>query len=668
MSYAVSRGHFSLTALVFALMIFGAYGWHSASGTATEGMTISSSTQSDIANLVWLSEDTWMDFPGCDAVSVFDVRDGTAIFRGPTRASPARLAATSDFSHIVAAPSQSWGPFGFLYLVHRNPAGLDAWSAVQPVVGTSFAPLGGIAVLSDDDSILVSTASVITPNRLTPTPQLGISPVSPFKIEKYRLSEIWRDGDVWRLGPLHGELEVPGLVAQMIRPGTSDVVHAVLENDRWGVVSIDGESMMRLASDIAIPAPDNLIFRGPNKATGWIMGDVSPDGRYFLVGRGRSRHLTVADLQERTSWTLPVDDVEWNVGISFNEGWFNSGTLAIHHGSKVGVYTFLPDALLLQGSVDVSLTYVGGGGGPLASVAWTASGDGLVAADIKGESEFAVFDVDGGIRLRTRITACPLPEGGAQAPNDIITANGFVSPSATVTLIETATLTPDTTIPAPTRTSTAEVTSPTPTTSPIYLPVLLSEECTPDLEHADILLVLDASTSMLDTATTVESKMDLAIRAAQLFLTLLTEDDQVGVVWFNVESVLEQELTSDLGSARSALGRIENSEFTRIDLGLRVAREELLSDRTIPGNRSVIIILTDGKANPVPVEAALAEADAAKEAGVTLFTIGLGHEDDLDADALEAMASRPDYYYHTPHAQDLSEIYKEIHAHIPCPG
>lgn len=51
-------------------------------------------------------------------------------------------------------------------------------------------------------------------------------------------------------------------------------------------------------------------------------------------------------------------------------------------------------------------------------------------------------------------------------------------------------------------------------------------------------------------------------------------------------------------------------------------------------------------------------AEEAKRGGIIIFTIGLG--DDLDFGALERIASRPEYYYHAPSAEDLAGIYQAI--------
>ena len=57
-------------------------------------------------------------------------------------------------------------------------------------------------------------------------------------------------------------------------------------------------------------------------------------------------------------------------------------------------------------------------------------------------------------------------------------------------------------------------------------------------------------------------------------------------------------------------------------------------------------------------------AAVAKARGVTVFTIGLGN--DLDAEALTAMASRPAFAYRAPDAEDLAGVYRRLAAAMPC--
>jgi Mg-chelatase subunit ChlD len=180
------------------------------------------------------------------------------------------------------------------------------------------------------------------------------------------------------------------------------------------------------------------------------------------------------------------------------------------------------------------------------------------------------------------------------------------------------------------------------------------------------MLVLDASTSMLELVAPARTKRDAATDAARRFLDLLKPRDQAGIAYFNDRAVLLQELTSDRAALSAALDLIENRQFTRLDLGIAVGAVELASPRHRPGNRPVLVLLTDGKANPEPVESALAEADRAKAAGVTLFVIGLGRPEDLDDAALRQIATVPDFYHQTSDAAALAAIYEEIAGTIPC--
>jgi Mg-chelatase subunit ChlD len=173
---------------------------------------------------------------------------------------------------------------------------------------------------------------------------------------------------------------------------------------------------------------------------------------------------------------------------------------------------------------------------------------------------------------------------------------------------------------------------------------------------------------MLDPTAAGGSKLDAARAAARAFLASLRlgTGDQAALVAFHADAWLVRPLTSDLASLEAGLAGLRTGTQTRIDRGIGVARAELTSSRHLPDNLPVMVVLTDGRNNPVPVEAALAEAASAKDAGLVLFTIGLGQ--DLDAAALVAMASRPDYAYFAPEAEELADIYRAIAVAIPCPA
>ena len=238
---------------------------------------------------------------------------------------------------------------------------------------------------------------------------------------------------------------------------------------------------------------------------------------------------------------------------------------------------------------------------------------------------------------------------------------------------ETNTPPPRVTTPTPTETQPPPTDTPSPTPSPtstrvpgpIYLPLMLKEHCDPKRMHADVALVIDASLTMTEHTRAGRTKIEAAKEAAGLFMDAMAfPDDQVAIVSFNADAYVLHSLSGDGDSARAALDAIENQEFTRIDLGIERAREQLTGPSHDVHNVRAIILLTDGRSNPVPVSQALDAAEAARREGITLYTVGLG--DECETEALREMASRPECFHYAPDGEDLSAIYAELAAWIPC--
>jgi Mg-chelatase subunit ChlD len=199
----------------------------------------------------------------------------------------------------------------------------------------------------------------------------------------------------------------------------------------------------------------------------------------------------------------------------------------------------------------------------------------------------------------------------------------------------------------------------------------LGESCKPQARHVDVLLAIDTSSSMLEPTSAGRTKLDAARVAAETFLDQLQlPSDQAGVAWFNAAAGLAAPLTGDRAVLRRALTGLSTAALTRIDLGVGVAHAELTGPRHVPGHGMVMIVLTDGRANPGPATTAVAAAARAKADGVTLFTVGLGG--DLDEAALAEMAGpcrdTPgcSYFFHASDAETLAEVYRRIAGVIPC--
>ena len=232
-------------------------------------------------------------------------------------------------------------------------------------------------------------------------------------------------------------------------------------------------------------------------------------------------------------------------------------------------------------------------------------------------------------------------------PTPTSTATPTITPLPTETPLPTATLTP---------TATA-----TGVPVPIYLPVALYERCDPTLQRADIVLVLDTSSSMLGP------KLEDAKSAAAAFVGLLElrpDRDQVAIVRFDAEGELVHQLSADRGSIQRSLSSLDAGRGTHVDAGLLSALDEMRSARRREANTPIIILLTDGIHAGEP-GADREAAAAVRDAGIALYSIGLGA--DVDEVALQEMAGDSSRYYFAPDSSSLAEIYHEVAKAIECP-
>jgi YVTN family beta-propeller protein len=199
-----------------------------------------------------------------------------------------------------------------------------------------------------------------------------------------------------------------------------------------------------------------------------------------------------------------------------------------------------------------------------------------------------------------------------------------------------------------------------------YLPMVSFCEATPI--WADIALVIDTSGSMADpTEPGGVTKLAAAKTAAATFLTFLdftNQRDQASLVSFDNIATLEHPLSRNEVTLLTAINNLQLGNLTRMDLGLQTALLELTGIRHDPDNQTVIIFLTDGYPNGTTEAEVLAQALLAKNAGITIFTIGLGSG--VNSSLLQAVASTPAYYYPSPSTGDLSAIYQQIASSLAC--
>jgi len=251
------------------------------------------------------------------------------------------------------------------------------------------------------------------------------------------------------------------------------------------------------------------------------------------------------------------------------------------------------------------------------------------------------------------------------------TATSAPTATAVPSATETATLLPTTEVPPTvegTRTATPGPATATPNPSRAFLPVLLKDACKPSELHTNVMLVIDASTSM-DQQAGEATKLQAAKHAALTFVDMLQLGyDYAGVVAFNNTAHLLSPLTADGGALRDSIARIETARGTRIDLAIESASAALREGSVAvgQGNNRVMVLLTDGRPDAGTAPLALATANEAKADGIIIYAIGLGS--DVDSQLLRSIASSDDTYLEAPTAADLERIYREIAGKLPCPG
>lgn len=220
---------------------------------------------------------------------------------------------------------------------------------------------------------------------------------------------------------------------------------------------------------------------------------------------------------------------------------------------------------------------------------------------------------------------------------------------------------PTNTVPGPTAT---RVPSATPTSVPgtVFLPFLGQGICWPKHQSLDIVLALDASSSMEG------AKLQAALGAVRGFLgaaRLVPGADQAALVTFAETATVVQGLTSDAALLEAAVGRVQTGLGTRIDRGLGTALDLLAAGGRAGQAQPVVILLSDGRQD-LALDEARAAGQRAKDGGVEVYTIGLSQ--DVDADLLRELASRPDHYVPAAGAGDLAAVYADIAGRLTgCP-
>jgi hypothetical protein len=185
---------------------------------------------------------------------------------------------------------------------------------------------------------------------------------------------------------------------------------------------------------------------------------------------------------------------------------------------------------------------------------------------------------------------------------------------------------------------------------------------------ADIAVDLDRSGSMRSEAANPPEPFTTVISTAENFIKNLTSNDQVAVFSFGNNSKIENML-SDKNAALLAVSNLNlgtSTEQTNIFSGLSDSFSELTSQRAISGNKKVIVLLTDGVPTEPkdtnipdnPIISAQKVANDIKNAGIEIYTIGLGQN--VNEGFLRSISTDDAHYFPAPNKETLSGIYTKI--------
>jgi len=298
---------------------------------------------------------------------------------------------------------------------------------------------------------------------------------------------------------------------------------------------------------------------------------------------------------------------------------------------------------------------------------------------------YAIHDTDGGQREEVLPSVALTVTGPCDLP----------TPEPTPTSTDAPTWMPSATPRSPTATPVPPTPTPTATATrvpgPIYLPITLFERCSDDERLTDVVLVIDMSTSMNRVAEDGVMKKTAVIAAAKAFVDRLDltpnergQHDQAAVVGFNDTAWLQQGLTHDRAQVLAALDGLEarQAQGTRLDLGLIEGARALPVEQRKEGNTAVMIFLTDGLPNRVPLdpgtgrqeETVIAAAEQAKATGIQVYTIGFGRADAPDIndrvypELLAACATSAAMSFVAPEAERIAAIYNGIADVFGCPA
>ena len=160
---------------------------------------------------------------------------------------------------------------------------------------------------------------------------------------------------------------------------------------------------------------------------------------------------------------------------------------------------------------------------------------------------------------------------------------------------------------------------------------------------------------LVDGSGSMRPHLRRACEAAAAFISRTSSSDLIAVFSCNESLLLHQDFTIDHASTLRALAKIRTRENTAI---FDAIKQIIVLFKNVPAQRQALVVLTDGRDNRS--RATVGEnIKSAKEAGVPLFTVGLGPGSD-DLSLRQLAEETGGEFYKAVRAEDLLTMYRKI--------
>lgn len=425
----------------------------------------------DPDNLAAMNDDIAINLPGCDATIIVNTTTGAIEDVGKHRSSPAREAATSDFSTIIAMPGNGNRGLAVSQLIGDN------WVSALYTGNEKFVYQSGAAFTWDDKGLLAGQIENVDDDEVVYN-----NPKSATSIALYEPPTIKSDGIV-ELN-LIDKVPVDGIPVGIFPIEDNTTVYAVVvkdghsgntvaESKQWGDVTIYKLSIMQFGQKkrLRIDATFSAGRINTNITTLRLAAEhvISPvmglDGKIWINGVAQGE-ITIVDPVEKTLKTLKLEPEDTRIfGMSHNYTETNTGLIAIHRQDAVVIGKMDSNGNFQQLSrtpIPAPPLFITSG--PYGRVEWSGDGTEVIVAT---KNDFHVFSVNanGILKYVRSVIICPVEHNSAQ---DIRTTNlrNRRRPNPTPTATEVVEVTP---------TSRPETATPTVTITPQPKPTKLKE-------------------------------------------------------------------------------------------------------------------------------------------------------------------------------------------------